>query len=266
MKKILAITIPTICVLSVVIIILFTFIIPKQKHKNAVEKYGEDFVEKFENLQLGDYINLGKYEQDGNRSNGTEDVEWLVLDKQDNKVLLISKYVLDREDFSEANNTWDDSHIRSWMNETFYNDAFDLKEKSLIKMTYNEGEYNGGDFSENSEDWLFALSVDEVKKYFQTEESRKCTCTSFAKYLATEDDMLSEWWLRSPGTKDLNAAYVAKSGYIDVVGCYVAEGYFYTKKSVRTIGEGEWEREAEDILQIEVHIGFRPAMWVSIYD
>ena len=43
----------------------------------------------------GDIVIFGSYEQDNDESNGTEDIEWLVLAREDNKALLISKYALD---------------------------------------------------------------------------------------------------------------------------------------------------------------------------
>ena len=41
---------------------------------------------------VGDEIVFGTYEQDGDSNNGTEDIDWIVLDRNDNKALVISKY------------------------------------------------------------------------------------------------------------------------------------------------------------------------------
>ncbi|MCR5488878.1 MAG: hypothetical protein K6F03_02285, partial [Saccharofermentans sp.] len=39
--------------------------------------------------QPGDFITFGKYEQDNKKSNGKEDIEWIILDRQGDKFLLI---------------------------------------------------------------------------------------------------------------------------------------------------------------------------------
>ena len=46
-------------------------------------------------LQVGDMIEFGSYEQDNNEANGTEPIEWRVLDVSDGNPLLISVYGLD---------------------------------------------------------------------------------------------------------------------------------------------------------------------------
>ena len=78
---------------------------------------------------VGDVITFGKYEQDNDLSNGSEDIEWIVLDKKDGNLLLLSKYgldtkvVCDNADISyEA--TWETSNTRLWLNGDFYDSAF----------------------------------------------------------------------------------------------------------------------------------------------
>ena len=44
---------------------------------------------------IGGIVTFGRYEQDGNEENGPEGIEWIVLDVQDGKVLLLSKYGLE---------------------------------------------------------------------------------------------------------------------------------------------------------------------------
>ena len=44
---------------------------------------------------------FGHYDQDGNNSNGWEEIEWLVLDRQFNYFLLMNKYIIDSKNFNE---------------------------------------------------------------------------------------------------------------------------------------------------------------------
>lgn len=49
----------------------------------------------FKICQVGDCVEFGTYEQDNDASNGKEAIEWLVLEVQNGKILIISKYGLD---------------------------------------------------------------------------------------------------------------------------------------------------------------------------
>ena len=44
---------------------------------------------------VGNIFTFGRYEQDNDTSNGSEAIEWQVLDVQGNNVFIISKYILD---------------------------------------------------------------------------------------------------------------------------------------------------------------------------
>ena len=48
-----------------------------------------------EKLKTEETIFFGKYEQDNNLENGKEPIEWIILETQDGKSLLISKYGLE---------------------------------------------------------------------------------------------------------------------------------------------------------------------------
>lgn len=76
-------------------------------------------------------VSFGRYEQDGNLENGPEPIEWIVLGVEDNKALLISKYILAyrpmhsiREEYD-----WRDTELREWLEEEFFAKAFTLSEK-----------------------------------------------------------------------------------------------------------------------------------------
>ena len=85
-------------------------------------------------LQKGQYVSFGTYDQDNNTGNGKEPIQWMVLDVQGSKVLLLSVYVLDAHEYH--NNTdgvlWNNSNLRNWLNNTFVNGAFSAQEKNAI--------------------------------------------------------------------------------------------------------------------------------------
>ena len=76
--------------------------------------------------EVGDYICFGAYEQDKDTSDGKENVEWQVLAKEDNKILVISKYVLDAKPYNTnlVNVTWETCALQTWLNGTFFDEAF----------------------------------------------------------------------------------------------------------------------------------------------
>ncbi|MBO4776453.1 MAG: hypothetical protein J5515_07545, partial [Lachnospiraceae bacterium] len=121
--------------------------------------------------KAGDIIKFGKYEQDGNTSNGKEDIEWLVLSNEDGRVLVISKYALDAKVYNTeyVSVTWENCTLRSWLNNEFLNSAFDDKEKKIIPSVTLENKdnpINGRSGGNNTTDKVFCLSLDEIEKYF----------------------------------------------------------------------------------------------------
>ena len=65
------------------------------KHDGCEETKTETIPNKLNNLKIGDKVKFGKYEQDGNESNGQEDIEWQVLSVEEDRILVISEYGLD---------------------------------------------------------------------------------------------------------------------------------------------------------------------------
>lgn len=233
-----------------------TVIIPSVKYNNAVkaveEQRYEDAYLTFKSLykfkdsqvkatdllkahpniaQVGDVIYFGTYEQDNNFSNGKEEIEWRVLEKDENgRMLVVSKYALDCRNYhsSVKQITWEDSDIRSWLNNDFYSNAFASSEKSAVKTVTNENTGNS-DFNVNggnkTSDKIFILSIDEAKRYLPNNIDRMCQATKYAESKGTELDSLTHncrWWLRSPGSTLYSAASVKIDGFILNMGTPVS--------------------------------------------
>ena len=79
-------------------------------------------------------ITFGRYEQDGNLENGKEPIDWIVLTYDEEKTLVISRYVLDNKCFNEGYEEaeWENSTIRKWLNNDFKNSAFSDAEQERI--------------------------------------------------------------------------------------------------------------------------------------
>ena len=233
LKKIAAVATPIVCVCIAFLVLLMNVIIPNFNRKSAFAKYGE--VLKAANV--GDTIKFGKYEQDNNLSNGKEDIEWDVLAKEDNSVLLISKYALDCKEYNSITTsaTWETCSLRKWLNETFMDSAFDGAEKSIVEKTNVSADKNPNystDPGNATTDKVFLLSANEVNKYFGSYEDRKCIPTEYAKangaYTSsgyTKNGVPTcWWWLRSVGYTQGGAANVSDYGSDNYLGMRVDYG------------------------------------------
>jgi ABC-type antimicrobial peptide transport system permease subunit len=103
----------------------------------CVYQYVNSFAYKLKQSEIGDIVTFGHYEQDNNQEDGKEKIEWIVLDKKDNKALLISKYALDCQPYHKVREpiTWGNCTLRRWLNNAFLHTAFSAKEQSIIPTT-----------------------------------------------------------------------------------------------------------------------------------
>ena len=194
-------------------------------------------IEQASKANVGDYVAFGEYEQDNNTANGAETIQWQVLDKKDGKLLLMSKYALDAQPYHEVQEevTWETCTLRSWLNEEFYNTAFNSKEQKYIKETYVVNEDNpeyGTEGGNDTYDNVFVLSIGEVMTYFdaapnEDDPARRAKVTEYAKaqggWCSEESAYYGTgwWWLRSPGLDSYNAVDVLNGGYVNRNGYYV---------------------------------------------
>jgi len=123
------------------------------------------------NATIGDYVIMGRYEQDNDLSNGAEPIEWVVIEKTDGKMLLVSRYVLDVIPYHHTYEdiTWAECSLRAWLNADFYESSFDLNEQEKIVSTYlsTSGDSNYGTIGgSDTQDKVFLLSIEDVINYF----------------------------------------------------------------------------------------------------
>ena len=121
--------------------------------------------------ETGMHVYFGTYEQDGNMENGPEDIEWIILDIQSDRVLLMSRYALDRVIYNNnaANGIyWQDSNLRSWLNGEFLESAFTYYEQKRI--------FADGD------DLVTILHINSLDWYLGTEDAdRICYPSVYAE-------------------------------------------------------------------------------------
>ena len=218
-RRIIAIAAPIVVACTAFVIVLTTLIIPGQKNHTAALSEAE----------IGSYVFFGSYEQDNDTSNGKEDIEWIVLAKEDNRALVISRYVLDCRlyDPSMSEVTWETCALREWLNGPFL-DAFSAEEQNSILDTTVTADRNpsfGTPPGNDVTDKVFLLSITEVNRYFDSDKARKCEPTDYAKaqgvWISSSRFTGGEaaiWWLRSPGHLSDHAAIVLYDGAVNIEG------------------------------------------------
>ena len=188
-------------------------------------------------VAAGDIIEFGAYEQDTDKSNGKEPIEWQVLERDGNKILVISKYALDAQPYNNIwkNVTWETCTLRTWLNETFLNEAFSEAEQSIIQTTLVTADKNPDyefydicyiDPGNDTNDKIFLLSIDGANKYFASDDVRMCVPTAYAGLngALTDNEYRVDgaatcwWWLRSPGFEQNCAAIVDGAGSVHSFG------------------------------------------------
>ena len=193
------------------------------------------------NIAVGDYCKFGRYMQDAD--GGVKDLEWQVLDidSENNSLFLITKYVIDAKPYNKTIRpiTWEKSTLRSWLNglsassnsigidytdDNFMKTAFDSDEMKYINKVYSNPnpDYNGTPGGNDTDDYVFLLSYEEVLKYYNDENDDLVPVVSLTEYVKSviydytcdELQCIAAWWLRSPGNNNKTASNVSRDGRI----------------------------------------------------
>ncbi len=199
-------------------------------------------------MKIGCKIKLGKY-------------EWIVLDIQEDKVLIITDEIIEQRSYHNAyqNITWEECSLRKYLNNEFYG-SFNESEKDNIILITNKNpnnEWYGTPGGKKTQDYIFLLSLEEVCKYFGDSTHLLYNKGNKQRYWFERKDINNEkrlailhgrngcwwWWLRSPGRNNVKAVYIfGTDGNIGIQGNNVLKG---------NIADGRCTG------------GVRPAMWIK---
>lgn len=198
----------------------------------------------FANASVGDVVRFGSYEQDNSTVNGPEDIEWLVAEIEGDEALLISVNGLDNLTYGDGENTtWENSEVRDWLNDDFFDTAFTSGEQERIVTSTLEndlwvpggGSSGGGEYrpGQSTSDRVFLLSKREAEQYLGTEgyylytnRNRMPKVTPYAAargafvYEYREGDPVthkklegySNWWLRTVSPRE-NGSFAYQYDY-----------------------------------------------------
>lgn len=230
-----------------------TFFKDSQTRKDACSQRKEELKEEKErrwqaqlkNAAIGSYVTFVTYEQDNNLTNGNEDIEWLVLARENNRLLIISRNALDSKPYNteDVSVTWETCTLRTWLNQDFLNTAFSSEEQAMIPTVTVKAEKKaerGPNPGNDTQDKVFLLNDPEVELYFPDRNMRTCDQTAYLAAQMAVERMIgygsksmprvghyAGWWLRGPGEHSReNASNVDNEGYINE--CYVNKDNYLT--------------------------------------
>ena len=188
-------------------------------------------------VSAGSTIFFGQYDQDNILENGWEDLQWIILEIRGDEALLLSRYGLEYSEFHYIPNEetdWARSSLRTWLNGEFYYNAFSDAEKEAILLTNVDNSAAQGnsewhtDGGPDTEDMVWLLSWAEAQQYFRNNDTRACGPTRHATGIAGVTAFAyarawmytDSWWLRSPGERQTDAAWVLPQGGLG--SCYAS--------------------------------------------
>lgn len=141
-------------------------------------------------------------------------IEWLLIDENGTQTLLISKYILDYKPFNESTiahpTDWENSTIRHWLNQDFFNTAFSQEEQAAITLSTVQDYDPQRTPGKQTQDHIFLLNYDEAWRYFPSDEERKTTSTEYAE--SQTDYVDNSWWLINTAESQFYKYVVNKNG------------------------------------------------------
>ena len=186
-----------------------------------------------------------------------EPISWTILNENNGTALILCDMIIDSQEYYPSSssysfdgtviypNNYAYSTIRSWLNDNFYNIAFNELQKQIILTAIVDNSVSSTGYSSNqyacydTEDKVFLLSYKELTTYLTTNASRMKKTTDYAQsqgaYTSTSSSYLGNgyWWLRSPDNYFASRARsVDYSGYVlgefdpDGGNCYVNYNYY----------------------------------------
>lgn len=149
------------------------------------------------------YYEYGRWIQNADEKNTP--LEWRIVTENDNHILLATVQAIDCRPFDEdpGEIRWHNSSLYKWLNQEFFETAFEGNEKAAIV---------------SNPDRIFLLSKEEVDEHMNVEIMRQVSASSYAQHrgaLSSKENGCCWWWLRSSGSNNNSVVVVYPSGLID---------------------------------------------------
>lgn len=162
----------------------------------------------------GSVVTFGSYEQDNDKKDGPEAIEWIVLEVKDNQALLLSVYGLEVRPYhsQKARTSWGNCALRQWLNGSFLKKAFTREEQAAILQTTVEDKST----RKTSKNRVFLLSVTDLAVYLPEKKDRLCKPTPYVlaakKAPSISEEGYAGWWLMNVIPKGPMAYAITRNG------------------------------------------------------
>ena len=170
-----------------------------------------------------DTVFFGYYPQSVKAYDTDDMIEWIVLEKDENKkeATLLSKRVLDDIPYNNdsAFITWEKSTIRTWLNNNFYYFSFGRQDRRKIVSTEvktTAPEKSLAEGGNDTSDKVYLLSIEEASEYL-----KYCELVGLGTVYNGHNGLPIGYWLRNPGNTQNFACYVHQDGILSNIGYYV---------------------------------------------
>ncbi len=191
--------------------------------------------------------------------------QWRILDIKDNIALIITENMIEQQPYNNyaGDVTWTDCSLRKYLNGEFYNNFTEAEQSRIIPVVNknNDNQWYGSRGGEDTEDYIFLLSIEEaVCKYFGNSSKNLENRSAKQRYWFQKKDENNDkrkstfdgygwwWWLRSPGRDNRRAVYIHGDGNIGIQG------------------NGTFRYSSKDIIPStgDNSGGVRPALWLEL--
>ncbi len=215
----------------------------KDEHDENTEV--TELKKKIKEVKVGDTFFFGEAEQDNNLENGAEPIEWIILEKNEDRAFVISKKVLEWLTFSKYddteveygeygfvisasgspnNFTWDIDYNqqRIWLTNELYVNGFTENEKELILLTQNEPDALP---EEEFSDYLYVPAKEDIEAYMPDIELRKAEATPYAAEKAgLNEGEYIRWSLRTEAPSSKSTMQINEKGEFGSWYCNSSNG------------------------------------------
>lgn len=238
-----------------------------QNDERDYKKYDYKHYDEFNN-------NYCKYDKENIKN--WDDIEWFVVKKESDKVLLMSKNILysvlspeeryrekarmnrKNDEKYEIGEKYSDNDLEAWnkevsdwLNNEFYNDAFNHDEKTRIIET-NISTDNGSIQSQ-----VFILSLDEMKEYLPFYENIDHN-NNVDLYIPKNTSRITKW------VNSISRKYSSGKKTIEIEDNIYRYGYGKSPFAIRNSNLCVYcNGDISDYKYVRI-VGLRPCMWVSL--
>lgn len=190
-----------------------------KQYADSPEQVNQCRILGLQNAKAGDYVlftdpleivHSGYYNDEASTCNPDYFLDnWRVLEIKDGKALIATSVGgWDRLVDDGTEDTWEISNDRLYFNNQFYGGFLEEERKLILKTVVStpDNPVYGTEGGNDTEDYLFLLSIQEVEQYFPTSDELK----DFVEGCHNGAD---GGWLRSPGENQRKRAYVHIGSY-----------------------------------------------------